>query len=170
MSSGIKKNSFSYKIITEDNFLSQGDFNELINLSILKENQNEFNIFHNEVDDNGVIVSTIDKKFVEKLYKNYHFKTLSILKKLNYEKSKLYDYTDFTIIVTKKNAKFPIHDDTPNKLLSGVIYLYPEKNSGTIFYSDKKGSNEKKIEWVQNRAVFFQELKEKLGILIKAME
>ena len=113
MSSGIKKNSFSYKIITEDNFLSQGDFNELINLSILKENQNEFNIFHNEIDDNGVIVSTIDKKFVEKLYKNYHFKTLSILKKLNYEKSKLYDYTDFTIIVTKKNAKFPIHDDTP---------------------------------------------------------
>ena len=158
MSSGIKKNSFSYKIITEDNFLSQGDFNELINLSILKENQNEFNIFHNEVDDNGVIVSTIDKKFVEKLYKNYHFKTLSILKKLNYEKSKLYDYTDFTIIVTKKNAKFPIHDDTPNKLLSGVIYLYPEKNSGTIFYSDKKGSNEKKIEWVQNRAVFFSRI------------
>lgn len=155
MSYKINQNNFSYKIRTEDNFLSQNDFNELINLNILKQNQSEFNIFHNEVDDNGVILSTIDKKFVEKLYKNYHLKTLSILQELNYEKSQLYDYTDFTIIVTRKNAKFPIHDDTPNKLLSGVIYLYPEKNSGTIFYSDKKGSNEKKIEWVQNRAVFF---------------
>ena len=28
---------------------------------------------------------------------------------------------------------------TPSKLLSGVIYINPEKNKGTIFYDNKKG-------------------------------
>ena len=37
----------------------------------------------------------------------------------------------------------------------GVIYLYPIQNTGTIFYSNKKGSDKKVIEWKQNRAVFF---------------
>ena len=80
---------------------------------------------------------------------------MNILKEICPEKTSLYDYSDFTIIKTKKNSKFPIHDDTPNKLLSGVIYLHPEKNSGTIFYSDKKGSNKTIIDWKPNRAVFF---------------
>ena len=48
-----------------------------------------------------------------------------------------------------------ISDDTPNKLLSGVVYLKPEKNIGTIFYEDKQGNGRKEIEWKQNRAVFF---------------
>ena len=64
-------------------------------------------------------------------------------------------------VVTSKNTKFPIHDDTPNKLLSGVIYLTPEENSGTIFYSSKKGENKKEIEWKQNRAVFFSRKEKK---------
>ena len=57
--------------------------------------------------------------------------------------------------MTSKNARFPIHDDTPNKLLSGVIYLSPQKNTGTSFYTDKKGSNKTDITWKTNRAVFF---------------
>ena len=71
------------------------------------------------------------------------------------EKTSLYDYSDFSIIVTSKNSKFPIHDDTPNKLLSGVIYLKPENNSGTSFYNDKDGSSKTTIEWEPNKAVFF---------------
>ena len=54
-----------------------------------------------------------------------------------------------------KNSKFPIHDDTPNKILSGVIYLSPEKNSGTTFYNDKTGSDRTEMKWKKNRAVFF---------------
>ena len=95
------------------------------------------------------------------IHKNYHPLTMNILKEICPEKVKLYDYSDFTIVVTSKNTKFPIHDDTPNKLLSGVIYLTPEENSGTIFYSSKKGENKKEIEWKQNRAVFFSR-KEKI--------
>ena len=67
-----------------------------------------------------------------KINKNYFSKALEILKELNPEKAKLFGYSDFTIIKTK-NSKFPIHDDTPNKLLSGVVYLYPDHNTGTIF-------------------------------------
>ena len=103
----------------------------------------------------GVMKSTIDKSIVEELHKNYHKKALNILQNLNKEKVGLYDYSDFTIIVTHKDSSFPIHDDTPNKLLSGVIYLSPEKNNGTYFYSDKKGSNKTLIEWKPNRGVFF---------------
>ena len=54
-----------------------------------------------------------------------------------------------------KNYKFPIHDDIPDKILSCTVYLSPEKNAGTIFYSNKKGEGRKQIEWKPNRAVFF---------------
>ena len=50
----------------------------------------------------------------------------------------MYDYSEFQIVETGANFVFPIHDDTPNKLLSGVVYLKPEYNSGTIFYENKK--------------------------------
>ena len=36
-----------------------------------------------------------------------------------------------------------------------MIYLKPDKNTGTIFYSNKKGDDKKEIEWKINRAVFF---------------
>ena len=80
---------------------------------------------------------------------------MKILKEISTEKADLYEYSDFTIIVTSKNSKFPIHDDTPNKLLSGVIYLSPESNSGTIFYNSRQGENRTEIDWKTNRAVFF---------------
>ena len=121
------------KLKIVDNFLSDEDFQKLINLNIDKNIKKEFNIFHNEINENGIITSTIDVNIIENLHKNYHSSALNILKDINPEKAKLYDYSDFTIIVTNKNSKFPIHDDTPNKLLSGVIYLSPENNNGTSF-------------------------------------
>ena len=81
--------------------------------------------------------------------------SMKIFNILNEKKVELYEHSDFSIIVTSKNSKFPIHDDIPNKLLSGVIYLSPQKNSGTSFYNDKKGSNKTNIDWKTNRAVFF---------------
>ena len=99
-------------------------------------------------------------------------KVFNILKELNPDKAKLFSYSDFTIIKTKKNSKFPIHDDTPNKLLSGVVYLYPEQNEGTTFYSNKVKrffGMEMKLN-LNGRLIelfFFQGKKEKLGILTK---
>ena len=74
-----------------------------------------------------------------------------LLKKTKYQIISLDNYSSGS----KKNSKFPIHDDTPNKLLSGVVYLSPENNSGTSFYTNQNGDNKTSIKWVCNNAVFF---------------
>ena len=147
----------SYKIKTIDNFLDNDDFNDLCELSknLFINKEKKFNIFHNEINDNKILTSSIDKNLLTRMHNKYYPKAINILKDLCPEKIKLYDYSDFTIIITNKESKFPIHDDTPNKLLSGVVYLMPETNTGTNFYSDKKGGNKTNIEWKSNRAVFF---------------
>ncbi len=145
-----------YKIKTIDNFLENEDFQELTNYAKNLNSNDQYNVYHNEIDKNNQILkSSIDKKLLIRMNENYFMRAISILKELNPEKINLFSYSDFTIIKTNKNAKFPIHDDTPNKLLSGVIYLYPENNNGTVFYSNKKGKNKTKIDWKLNRAVFF---------------
>ena len=147
--------NLEYKIKVIDDFLKKDDFEALCGLNLESNNENEFKVYHNKINNNQIIYSTINQDLLKKIHNNYFTKATNILKEICPEKLSLYDYCDFTVIVTKKNSKFPIHDDTPDKLLSGVIYLYPENNSGTIFYSDKKGSNKTSIEWKPNRAVFF---------------
>lgn len=147
--------NLEYKIKVIDDFLKKDDFEALCGLNLESNKENEFKVYHNKINNNQIIYSTINQDLLKKIHNNYFTKATNILKEICPEKLSLYDYCDFTVIVTKKNSKFPIHDDTPDKLLSGVIYLYPENNSGTIFYSDKKGSNKTSIEWKPNRAVFF---------------
>ena len=142
--------------ITIDNFLTQEDFEKLSNVSLEKTESNQISVYHNLIDSKqNVKADCLDVSTVKRLNKNYHFKAMDILKKLYPEKCELYEYSEFHIIETGSDYKYPIHDDTPNKLLSGVIYLRPKKNSGTIFYKNKKGEEKKEIEWRQNRAVFF---------------
>jgi hypothetical protein len=144
------------KIEIVDNFLKSRDFKRISNLTIKKINKTNLKVYHNSVVGKKVINSEcIKPDYLSKLNKNYHNKAIKILKKLCKEKVKLYDYSEFHIIVTGANRKFPIHDDTPNKLLSGVIYLKPNKNFGTNFFSTKSGKSKKTIPWKLNRAVFF---------------
>ena len=144
------------KIEIFDNFLNEDDYKKLLEIRLDEISPNSIKVYHNIINKNRLIEkSCIDENFILHLHKKYHDKVMKILEKLNKKKSELYDYSDFTIIKTGKNYKFPIHDDTPNKLLSGVIYLKPNKNTGTIFYSNKKGDDKKEIEWKINRAVFF---------------
>ena len=139
-----------------ENFLKKEDLDKLNSLPLPYIEKNEIKVFHNSIDQNNNIRnSCISNKILKQLQKNYHNQAINILSELNPKKLNLYDYSEFHIIVTGKNYKFPIHDDTPNKLLSGVIYLKPNKNTGTIFYSNKKGDGKKEIEWKINRAVFF---------------
>lgn len=144
-----------YKVKKIDNFLKKKDFNDLCKIALKKKSTDNFNIFHNEINNDGVLKSSINKNLLKRLQKNYFNYALKILKKLYPEKVCLYDYSDFSIIITKKNSKFLIHDDTPNKLLSGVVYLHPKNNTGTLFYNNKKGSGKTTVKWKTNRAVFF---------------
>tara|TARA_B100000035_G_C20886808_1_gene503059 strand:+ start:128 stop:745 length:618 start_codon:yes stop_codon:yes gene_type:complete len=138
-----------------DNFLLDNDLNELISIDLKKVHDKEKKVYHNRIFKNGVIESScIKKETILRLHENYHSMAINILKKFAPKKIDLYEYSDFHIVISGKNHSFPIHSDTPNKLLSGVIYLKPDTNTGTTLYSsDKKETLE--IKWKKNRALFF---------------
>jgi hypothetical protein len=139
-----------------DNFLTKDDFEKISSIEFNKIRADEMRVYHNTIDnDENIKAECFDPTFLKRMNENYHIKALSLLRELSPLKVDLYDYSDFNIIETGANYEFPIHDDTPNKLLSGVIYLKPEKNYGTMFYKNKKGEAERLIEWKVNRAVFF---------------
>lgn len=139
-----------------ENFLTKQDFKKICLTKLGKIEKNEMKVYHNMIDRNKKTrAECLNSDFIIKLHKKYHVKALKLLKELNPKKVNLYDYSEFHIIETGANYKFPIHDDTPNKLLSGVIYLKPNKNTGTIFYKNSKGEGKKIIDWKINRAVFF---------------
>jgi len=144
----------NYKIKVIDNFLNRDDFEKISNLNIDTNVNQGIKIYHNEINGKKILKSTIDNDLLFNLNK-YHDKAISILNELCPEKVSLYDYSSFTLMITNKDAKFPYHVDTPNKLLSSVIYIKPEKNKGTTFSNDSKGNKRETVEWKQNRAVFF---------------
>ena len=125
-------------------------------LKLNKVKNNQIFNHHNKISKDGSTeTSCISVEKLKKLNLECHDKTINLLKELSPEKARLYDYSDFNIIETGKDYSFPIHRDHINKLLSGVIYLYPEKNLGTILYDNKNGDNPVEIDWKQNRGFFF---------------
>ncbi len=145
------------KIEILDNFLQENHLASLNSLKLDKIKANQIKVYHNQIKDEKVYKKTcINEELLKEINKSYHPKAVDILKKLNPEKLKLYDYSEFHIIETGANFVFPIHDDIPNKLLSGVVYLKPKNNSGTIFYENKNDTSKKEmVDWKINRAVFF---------------
>ena len=118
-------------------FVNQQDFEALKNLKLEQIENTSIKVYHNKISDEKVITnSCINVDFLKRLHDSYHKKAIKLLDELNSNKVKLYDYSEFHIIETGANYKFPIHDDTPDKILSGIVYLNPEKNTGTIFYTD----------------------------------
>ena len=130
-----------------DNFLKVEDLEVLENLVLPLIQSDEIKIFNNKIFKNSISSSEfLPEKILKRFHENYHSKAFDLLKNLYPEKAKLYEYSEFSLILTGKNYKFPIHDDTPNKLLSGVIYINPEKNNGTTFYESQNGKNSNQIE------------------------
>lgn len=139
-----------------ENFLTKKDFEEINSIILDKVDKNKMRVYHNSIRNNEIIKNDcFGHNLLKQLQYNYHLKAIKILKEINPLKANLYDYSEFHLIETGSNYEFPIHDDTPNKLLSGVIYLRPEKNVGTIFYNNKRGEGKNEIDWKINRAVFF---------------
>ena len=105
-----------------DNFLSQKHLDSLNNLKLNKINSNEVKVYHNKINNEKIFENKcINETLLLELQKTYHQVALNILKEINPKKKDLYDYSEFQIIESGSNFVFPIHDDTPNKLLSGVI-------------------------------------------------
>ena len=149
-----------YKIV--DNFLNKTCFDYLSSLNLQEVKSNEILSHHNQIFKDGKIkVTCISPEILNNLQDSCHKVAIGILTELAPQKAELYEYSDFNIIETGKNYTFPIHRDHINKLLSGVIYLNPEKNTGTIIYEDKKGKNPNEIEWKKNRSLFFSRTEKK---------
>lgn len=146
----------NYKVKVVDNFLNEKDFDDLKSYAKNLATNEKIKIYHNEISkDNKIIKSSIKEETLLRLNNNYFSIASNILKELNREKLEFISFSDFSIIKTNKDTKYPIHDDTPTKLLSGVIFLYPQENKGTIFYNTKTGEGRTEIDWKLNRAVFF---------------
>ena len=121
----------------------------------------KINIIENFLDSDDLrYLSSINTKFIEsdelKTYQNTIYKD-HIMKNdcIDGKKLKALNHRYHDTALTGSNYKFPIHDDTPNKLLSGVVYLRPEKNAGTFFYKNKFGKDKNEIKWKINKAIFF---------------
>ena len=145
------------KIKIVDNFLEEKDYEMLCSLNLKKTADDAVKVYHNSVDRKNKIMQTdcIDSETILHFKNRYEKKAINLLNELYPKKNDLYEYLDLHIIETGKNCSFPIHDDGPEKLLSGVIYLKPFINKGTIFYANKKGEERNEIEWKTNRGVFF---------------
>ena len=146
----------SLKLEIIDNFLSKEDLNQLQSLKLKETEDGKMNVYVKKVNREGKVSGTgMTEETALELQKNYHSKAMEILQRLYPEKASLYEYSEFGITDTGTNYNFPIHNDTPNKLLSGVVFLSPEKSEGTKFYKNKKGEGLNSINWKINRSVFF---------------
>tara|TARA_B100000123_G_C25688512_1_gene409704 strand:- start:392 stop:1024 length:633 start_codon:yes stop_codon:yes gene_type:complete len=146
------------KIKQVENFFDVNDLDLISSLKLYKKiDDNDNAVYHNSISKNGNIIRAdlISGEILKSFQERYHKTAINILNELFPEKVELYDYSEFHIVETGKNFVFPIHDDIPNKLLSGVVYIKPKKNLGTIFYETKNGNNKRVIEWEVNKAVFF---------------
>ena len=172
--------SFSSKInviqepfmhIIEDNFLEDDDFNLLCTrIKNLIDNSGPDNDYGSSVTSNSATIS-IPKLIITKessilsndelikFFKKYEKKLLNHLEKLAPKKRNLYDKFSFQVSKTIKNCEYPIHEDTPQKLLSVVIYLQPKKNLGTFLYEKNSSIPSKIVEWKENRYLAFSRLR-----------
>lgn len=144
-----------YKIL--DNFFDNEDFREIEKIQVSNVGVDKMKVYHNKILKDGKIESNecIQEETLKRFQKKYHQRAINILKELYPEKVDLYEFSEFHVIVTGSNYKFPLHDDTPTKLLSGVIYINPKENKGTMFFNDKSGNGKEIVDWKKNRGVFF---------------
>ena len=86
-----------------------------------KINDNESAIYHNRTKRWQCRSELIDEKTL-KIFQKISSYSIKNIQELLPVKSKTYEYSEFHVVETEKNFNFPIHDDIPNKLLSGYLH------------------------------------------------
>lgn len=149
------------KHIIIDDFLEKNHFDFLSKIEYGKVPEDGVTVFLNSVQDGKVLKNSgkIPEGLLLELDRTYTPRLLESLKELAPRKVAQVKHAEISIIVTGKNSRWHIHTDVPTKLLSGVVYLSPEKNTGTRLYNSKtnsfKGTDRTEVEWKQNRAFLF---------------
>ena len=168
---------YFFKYLVLDNFLDENDFQFLSNRvpinQVPPDRMSEFVWYIIDPKANkisslkGGIKDAIPIPNLKSMHTKYSPILDQILFKLSPLKSHLIDRYDYQLTVSGKDYKYQIHDDVPHKLLSTVIYLYPEDNFGTFLHSSleaKEGfnpSNTTGIKWKKNRAFIFPRINKK---------
>ncbi len=152
----------NWPYIIEDNSLSNEIFQFLKQIPTPEmHNGNPLKISKNKIDLCGNIISEVKNNsesviwFLRTFYDQNFLKYKNCLNKLASRKTEYLDFLEVNLVWTKKDAAFPIHTDSPNKLLSVVIYIDPENNHGTFLYSDKNGKDMQEVQWKPNRSLIF---------------
>lgn len=156
----IKQNvgGIQFPHVVIDNFFTQSEFEQLEayakNLNFESDN---VEVLETKVSKTGSADGNgLEQSFALKLDQKYRGHLLQILEILAPKKVKCFDHSDFHLVRTPSKREFKIHDDTPDKLLSTVIYIAPENNFGTFVHStkdDHTGGIE--VPWKKNRAFIF---------------
>jgi hypothetical protein len=151
------------KYIVEDNFLTNEDFESCVKyydvikdtdgFTVDKFTRQQWQISKNKFFTNGKL--SIQTDLATRIYNKYNSLMIKYLEDLAPEKLKLYEFSEVNFIRNGANNNFHIHYDSPGKLLSVVVYLYPKNNFGTFFYSNENGDDCYELEWKQNRALIF---------------
>jgi hypothetical protein len=103
----------------------------------------------------------IENKISFKLKEKYEPFLIEMMKKMNPEKAHLHDYTEIQVASTHKDTVYRMHTDNADKLLTCVVYLKPEANTGTVMSDAKNGKDLKVVDWKQNRAFIFSAMEGK---------
>jgi hypothetical protein len=149
-----------WNYIEIENFFSEEDLNFLLlqvnKIDVSKTKDNEMTVYSNKIFCNGKVESSIvDEESLLKLNRKYTPILLDYLRSIAPKKLSFFDHADFHFVVQGKNYSHHNHEDDYRKLLSVVVYLAPEKNFGTVLFSDKRKNNLKSIEWKINKAFIF---------------
>ena len=144
--------------IVIDNFFTNSEFEQLeAHVKRLNFESDYVEVLETKVLQTGSAHGDgLEESFVLKLDQKYRSHLLQLLEILAPKKVKCYDHSDFHLVRTPAKREFKIHDDTPDKLLSTVIYISPENNYGTFVHStkdDQTGGIE--VPWKKNRAFIF---------------
>ena len=69
-------NKINYEIKVIDDFLDKDDYNELCNLRFDTNFENEFKVYHNEINDDKIMCSSINENLLKRLHKKYFSKAI----------------------------------------------------------------------------------------------
>lgn len=147
-----------------DNFLTDEHFDFICknlifnNVQDSSENRDTFAVSKDNVINirktNGV--TNLHSEFILDMYLTYNPRLLTYLESLAPEKMKDYHETNISFVAGSKNYSYEKHTDIRDKLLSVVVYLHPEHNTGTRLYEHPTDQEPAKIvEWRPNRALIF---------------
>ncbi len=117
-------------------------------------------------DQTGFVTKSVDRIFISKdnLYGNRNFpetNKLLLSRDVNALLENFPDHRNYSkltkygeCILCLADSEHPIHDESEDKVLSAVTYLYPSTGDGTLLFDENK-KFAKQIEWKPNRTMVF---------------